>query len=71
MYIIFGGDDLDYLYGINEKGTMYCMREGSNALIENGGGSIVNISSVAGAHGCGGAAYVATKAAVDGLTNYR
>ena len=66
----FDEDDLDYLYGINEKGTMYCMREGSNALIENGGGSIVNISSVAGVHGCGGAAYVATKAAVDGLTKH-
>ena len=66
----FSEEDLDYLYGINEKGTMYCMREGCNALKENGGGSIVNVSSVAGVEGCGGAAYVATKAAIIGVTKH-
>lgn len=66
----FTDDDLNYLIGINEVGTMYCMREAANALKDNGGGSIVNVSSVAGVEGCGGAAYVATKAAIIGVTKH-
>ena len=66
----FTDEDLEYLIGINEVGTMYCMREAANALKENGGGSIVNVSSVAGVEGCGGAAYVATKAAIIGVTKH-
>ena len=34
------------------------------------GGAIVNVASVAGEKGCGGAAYVASKAAVIGLTKH-
>lgn len=62
-------EDIDRIVEINEKGTMYCMREASNALKENGG-SIVNVASVAGVMGCGGAAYVASKAAIVGLTRH-
>ena len=48
---------------------MYCMREATNAMKE-AGGSIVNVASVAGVMGCGGAAYVASKAAVIGITRH-
>lgn len=63
-------EDLDRLLNINEKGTMYCIREASNQMKENGGGSIVNVASVAGVMGCGGAAYVASKAAIVGVTRH-
>ena len=61
--------DMDRIIQINEKGTMYCMREATNAMKE-AGGSIVNVASVAGVMGCGGAAYVASKAAVIGITRH-
>ncbi len=63
-------EDLDRLLAINEKGTMYCIREASNQMKLNGGGSIVNVASVAGVMGCGGAAYVASKAAIVGVTRH-
>lgn len=62
-------EDLDRIVDINTKGTMYCIREASNAMKENGG-SIVNVASVAGVMGCGGAAYVASKAAIIGITKH-
>ena len=37
---------------------------------KTGKGSIVNVASVAGVMGCGGAAYVASKAAVIGVTRH-
>ena len=49
---------------------MYCMRAASQKMLEAGGGSIVNVASVAGAMGCGGAAYVASKAAIIGVTKH-
>ncbi len=66
----FGDEDLDRVLAINEKGTMYCIREISNQMKENGGGSIVNVASVAGVMGCGGASYVASKAAIIGITRH-
>ncbi len=62
-------EDMDRIIEINEKGTMYCIREATNAMKENGG-SIVNVASVAGVMGCGGAAYVASKAAIVGITRH-
>lgn len=62
-------EDMDRIIQINEKGTMYCMREATNAMKE-AGGSIVNVASVAGVMGCGGAAYVASKAAIVGITRH-
>ena len=59
---------IDTLIDINTKGTLYMTREVSKVLIEKKAGSIVNVSSVAGYTGGGGAAYVASKAAVIGLT---
>ena len=62
--------DMDRIIDINTKGTMYCMRAASNQMAAAGGGSIVNVASVAGVMGCGGAAYVASKAAVIGITRH-
>ncbi len=62
--------DLDRIIGTNTKGTMYCMREVSAEMAKTGQGSIVNVASVAGVIGCGGAAYVASKSAVIGVTRH-
>lgn len=61
-------DDLSHVIDINEKGTIYCMSEALKVM--KSGASIVNIASVAGVYGCGGAAYVATKAAIIGVTKH-
>lgn len=59
-------EDLDKMLNINLKGTMSMMREALKVLKE--GSSIVNVASVAGALGHGGASYVASKAAIIGVT---
>lgn len=61
-------EDLEKIININEKGTIYCLKEALNQM--SSGASIVNIASVAGQFGCGGAAYVASKAAIIGLTKH-
>lgn len=61
-------EDLDRILSINTKGTIYCTRAAVNAMKDLGGGTIVNIASVAGVIGSGGAAYVASKASIIGLT---
>ena len=61
---------IDRVVGINAKGTMICIREAVAEMLKNGGGSIVNVDSVAGVLGCGGAAYVASKAAIVGITKH-
>lgn len=63
-------EDIDRIIDINTKGTMYCMRAASAKMAEAGSGSIVNVASVAGVMGCGGAAYVASKAAITGVTRH-
>ena len=55
-------DDLNRVIDINQKGTMYCMSEALKVM--KSGASIVNISSVAGQYGAGGAVYVSTHAAM-------
>lgn len=62
--------DMDRILDINTKGTMYCMRAASAKMAEAGAGSIVNVASAAGVIGCGGAAYVASKAAIIGITRH-
>lgn len=58
-------EDIDAILNTNTKGTLYCMREASKVMLAAGkGGSIVNVASVAGVIGNGGAAYVASKGAV-------
>ena len=66
----FTDEDLDRIVEINEKGTMYCMRAASAEMAKKGYGSIVNVASIAGVMGCGGAAYVASKAAIIGVTRH-
>ena len=47
---------------------MRCMRAASKRM--ESGSSIVNVASVAGHGGCGGAAYVSSKAAIIGVTKH-
>ena len=63
-------ETIDYLIDINTKGTMYVTRNCAKIMMEKKSGSIVNVASVAGYCGNGGAAYVASKAAVIGLTKH-
>ena len=64
----FKTEDWEWVTKINTFGTMICMKYASNQMLKQGGGSIVNISSIAGARGFGGAVYCSTKAAMLGLT---
>lgn len=61
--------DWDRIVGINAKGVFYCMKHEIAAMLPNGAGAIVNISSVA-AHVAtpGTHIYAASKHAVLGLT---
>ena len=61
---------LDKVVDINQKGTMYCMRAAVKVMAEKQSGSIVNVASVAGYNGGGGAAYVSSKAAIIGITKH-
>ncbi len=63
-------EDLDCVIDTNTKGTIYCIRAATEAMKESGKGSIVNVASVAGVFGCGGAAYVASKSAILGVTKH-
>lgn len=63
--------DMDKIIDTNTKGTMYCMREAAEEMKKvEGNCSIINVASVAGVMGCGGAAYVASKAAIVGVTRH-
>jgi len=66
----FTDEDMNRVIDINTKGTMSMMREVTAEMAKTGYGSIVNVASVAGVMGCGGAAYVASKAAVIGITRH-
>ena len=64
----FTDEDLDRIIETNQKGTMRCIRAASSRM--ETGASIVNVASIAGVKGCGGAAYVSSKAAVIGVTRH-
>ena len=66
----FSDEDLDRVVQINQKGTMYCMRAALKHMLPQQSGSIVNVASVAGYNGGGGAAYVSSKAATIGITKH-
>jgi len=54
---------------INLSGVFYCMHHEIQAMLKNGGGSIVNMASILGQVGfAGAAAYVSAKHGVVGLT---
>ncbi|MGF1595371.1 MAG: SDR family NAD(P)-dependent oxidoreductase [Acidimicrobiales bacterium] len=62
-------EDWDRVIAINQTGVFYGMRAVAPVMIEQGGGAIVNISSVAGLEGVfGSMAYTASKFAVRGMT---
>lgn len=64
----FTDEDYDFVTSINENGTMNCIRAATNVMGE--WASIVNVASIAGEYGCGGAVYVASKAAIIGITKH-
>jgi NAD(P)-dependent dehydrogenase (short-subunit alcohol dehydrogenase family) len=63
-------DDMwERVLGINLNGPMYTSRKAIPVMVKQGGGSIVNIASVAGLEGgAAGAAYTVSKHALVGLT---
>ena len=62
-------DDWDLVLRVNVRGTWQGIKAVAGAMADGGGGRIVNISSVVARSGAVGFAhYVASKAAVDGLT---
>ena len=60
------GEDWDRIFAVNAKGVFLGTKAAIPAMRENGGGSIINISSTAGLVGSpnGSASYTATKGAV-------
>lgn len=60
--------DMEKIVSINQVGTMQCIRAALGKM--QSGSSIVNVASVAGYNGGGGAAYVASKAAMIGITKH-
>lgn len=62
-------DNYDAIMAVNARGTFLCMKAEIAAMLATGGGTIVNLSSVAGLIGFPGLSpYVASKHAVAGLT---
>lgn len=66
----FLDEDLDKVVDINQKGTMYMIRAALKYMLPQKSGSIINVASVAGYNGGGGAAYVSSKAAIIGITKH-
>ena len=63
-------EEWDRVMNINLKGTFLCLKHESKAMLETGGGAIVNIGSINSFLGfSGGSAYVASKHALIGLTS--
>lgn len=62
-------DNFDAIISINLKGTFLCLQAEVEAMLASGGGSIVNLSSIAGLIGFSGLSpYAASKHGVIGLT---
>ena len=62
-------DEWDRVIGVNLKGVWLCIKYEAPVMLENGGGAIVNTSSVAAlVAGQGTSAYTASKHGVAGLT---
>ncbi|KAL8996448.1 MAG: hypothetical protein Q9169_004042 [Polycauliona sp. 2 TL-2023] len=65
----YGEDDFDKVIAVNVKGVFNCMKAQLNSMKEQGSGTIVNASSVAGLNGYPkNIAYCASKHAVIGMT---
>jgi NAD(P)-dependent dehydrogenase (short-subunit alcohol dehydrogenase family) len=63
-------EDWDRIHRVNAKGVFFCMQRVARDMIANGGGTIVNIASIAGRGfaGTSNAAYAASKGAVISMT---
>jgi NADP-dependent 3-hydroxy acid dehydrogenase YdfG len=62
-------EDFDSALAINLRGTFLCMKYEIPAMLDGGGGAIVNMASTAGLEAVGGlAAYVSSKHGIVGLT---
>lgn len=61
-------EDWDFAMGVNFKGVWLCMRAEIRQMLKQGGGAIVNTSSVGGLQAVPGATYCAGKHGVVGLT---
>jgi len=62
-------EDGDYLFRVNLNGMFYCMKYEIEQMLKNGGGSIVNHSSICGLKGWAGCSlYVASKHGIIGMT---
>jgi NAD(P)-dependent dehydrogenase (short-subunit alcohol dehydrogenase family) len=62
-------DEWQRVLGVNLSGVFYCMKYEIPAMLEAGGGAVVNVASILGQVGFEGApAYVAAKHGVVGLT---
>lgn len=63
------GDKWDDILGVNVKGTFFCSRAAIPEMKKNGGGQIVNVSSIAATTARGSSiAYAASKAAINNMT---
>jgi 3-oxoacyl-[acyl-carrier protein] reductase len=62
--------DWDWMHRVNAKGVFFCLQGAARRMIEQGGGRIINIASIAGRGfaGTSNAAYAASKGAVISLT---
>jgi 3alpha(or 20beta)-hydroxysteroid dehydrogenase len=61
-------DQFRAIFEVNELGCFLGMKAVVPSMRRAGGGSIVNISSIAGMHSAGGLAYTSTKFAIRGMT---
>lgn len=60
---------IDRIFQVNWRGSFACVRAFKDLLRAQGGGTVVNISSIAGTTGVGSnVAYCASKAAIDSMT---
>lgn len=60
---------IDRIFQVNWRGSFACVRAFKDLLLAGAGGTVVNISSIAGTTGVGSnVAYCASKAAIDSLT---
>jgi NAD(P)-dependent dehydrogenase (short-subunit alcohol dehydrogenase family) len=61
-------EDWDYVMAVNVKSIVLCSKYAIPRMMESGGGSIINISSIAGLRAHSSTPYTTSKAAVIGLT---
>lgn len=63
------GEIFDRIFSVNVKGVFFCCREAIKRMKQQGNGSVVSVSSIAGMTGLGSSiAYAASKAAVINMT---